>query len=37
MKAFILQAASDHGEMTVWEEAWTIFIDPAHIMAELGS
>ncbi len=28
--------AQGHEDMSVWEEAWSIFIDPAHIMAELG-
>jgi hypothetical protein len=29
--------AQAHDEdLSVWEEAWSIFIDPAHIMAELG-
>ena len=23
-------------EMSVWEEAWSIFTDPSHIIAELG-
>ena len=27
---------SDHAELGVFEEAWSIFTDPAHIMAELG-
>lgn len=36
MNAFLLQAANDHGDISVWEESWSIFIDPAHIMAELG-
>jgi hypothetical protein len=27
---------ADHAAVSVWEEAWTIFIDPSHIMAELG-
>ena len=29
-------AQNDHGDMSVFEEAWSIFTDPAHIMAELG-
>ena len=28
--------AGDHEAMSVFEEAWSIFTDPAHIMAELG-
>lgn len=35
-----IKTADDHGleatDMTVFEEAWSIFTDPAHIMAELG-
>ena len=30
-----LMEASAAG-MSVWEEAWSIFVDPAHIMAELS-
>jgi hypothetical protein len=26
----------DHGTESVWEQAWEIFSDPAHILAELG-
>jgi hypothetical protein len=25
-----------HAEESVWEHAWEIFTDPAHILAELG-
>jgi uncharacterized membrane protein len=25
-----------HADETVWEHAWEIFTDPAHILAELG-
>ena len=28
--------AAGHEDMSVWEEAWSIFTDPSHIMAELG-
>ena len=35
-----IKTADDHAhesaDMSVWEEAWSIFTDPAHIMAELG-
>lgn len=33
-----MEAEHGHEEvaMSVWEEAWSIFTDPAHIMAELG-
>ena len=33
-----LEAEHGHEEvsLTVWQEAWSIFTDPAHIMAELG-
>lgn len=33
-----MEAAHGHEEvaMSVWEEAWSIFTDPSHIMAELG-
>ena len=27
---------AEHVEVGVWEEAWTIFTDPSHIIAELG-
>jgi hypothetical protein len=36
MMEFVLQAAGDHAGMSLWEEAWSIFTDPAHIVAELG-
>ena len=36
MKAILMLAAGDHGAQTFWEEAWQIFSDPAHILAELG-
>lgn len=26
----------DHSGMGLWEEAWSIFTDPSHIIAELG-
>lgn len=35
-----IKLAGEHAEeavdMNVWEEAWSIFTDPSHIMAELG-
>ena len=27
---------SDHAELGLFEEAWSIFTDPSHIIAELG-
>ena len=26
----------DHTGLSFWQEVWTIFTDPAHILAELG-
>lgn len=31
----IWEAASHAGE-SIWEEAWHVFSDPAHVIAELG-
>ena len=33
-----MEAEHGHDEVgtSVWEEAWSIFTDPSHIMAELG-
>ena len=30
------EAGHDAASLSVWEEAWSIFTDPSHIMAELG-
>ena len=28
--------AAEHGDPSLWGEAWSIFTDPSHIIAELG-
>ena len=37
MNLFIaLEAGHEAANLSVWEEAWSIFTDPSHIIAELG-
>jgi hypothetical protein len=36
MSLIHLVASHDEEALGLWEEAWSIFTDPSHIMAELG-